>query len=139
MVAVLGRPVIFISVIGLVNRVLGLIAARVDIREGLTQRGEYSSSVWNNLLFSLHTLAVSMQRFVAELSTPIDRAEFEKCWRADPSVHDNQTKVEFVFAGSRVSAAVHTESESPWASASFHSTFSAAIRRLDRRCNVRWL
>jgi hypothetical protein len=80
-----------------------------------------------------------MQRFVAELSKAIDRADFEKCWRADPRVTDSNTKVEFVFTGSRVSAAVHSESESPWPSDNFHSTFSAAIRRLDRQCNVRWL
>jgi len=80
-----------------------------------------------------------MQRFVAELSTVIDRAEFEKCWHADPSVTETQAKVEFVFTGSRVSAAVDCGAANPWPSASFHSTFSAAIRRLDRRCNVRWL
>jgi hypothetical protein len=80
-----------------------------------------------------------MQRFVAELSTTIDRAEFEKYWHADPDVNDSQAKVEFAFAGTRVSAAVDCGLAKPWPSASFHSTFSAAIRRIDRRCNVRWL
>ena len=80
-----------------------------------------------------------MQRFVAELSTAIDRSEFEKYWHADPGVRENSAKVEFVFAGSRVSVAVDCGSAKPWPSAGFHSTFSAAIRRIDRRCNIRWL
>jgi hypothetical protein len=80
-----------------------------------------------------------MQRFLAELSAIIDPAAFEKCWHADPGVTGNQAKVQFVFAGSRVTAAVDCGLAQPWPSASFHSTFSAAIRRIDPRCNVRWL
>jgi hypothetical protein len=48
-------------------------------------------------------------------------------------------KVEFVFDGRRVSAAIDSDSSNQWPSANFHQTFSAAIRRLDRACNIRWL
>ena len=37
MIAVVGRPVILIAVIGVVDGVLGLIAAGVDIGKGLAQ------------------------------------------------------------------------------------------------------
>jgi len=80
-----------------------------------------------------------MQRFIAELTSPIERADFEKCWRESPSSDDAHPKVDFVFTGSRVSASVHSGSANPWPSANFHETFSATIRRLDRTCNVRWL
>lgn len=79
-----------------------------------------------------------MQRFVAELSSPIDKMDFERSWHSDLT-HNREPKVEFVFVGQRVSAVVHSDSETPWPSAGFHHTFSAAIRRLNRVCNVRWL
>jgi hypothetical protein len=79
-----------------------------------------------------------MQRFVAELSTPIDKAKFEISWLSDPALQA-EPKVEFVFAGQRVSAVVHSDLERGWPSASFHRSFSAAIRRLNHVCNVRWL
>ena len=79
-----------------------------------------------------------MQRFVAELSSPIDKAEFERSWHGDPAF-DKEPKVEFAFAGLRVSAIVHSDSGTPWPSSGFHSTFSAAIRRLNRVCNIRLL
>ena len=80
-----------------------------------------------------------MQRFVAELSTPIDKTDFERSWQSDQSLDDTQPKVEFAFAGCRVSALVHSKTSDQWPSASFHRTFSAAIRRLDGVCNIRWL
>lgn len=80
-----------------------------------------------------------MQRFVAELSNPIERTEFERSWSSDPSFNNTQPKVEFIFIGRRVSAVVHSDSLNQWPSASFHRTFSAAIRRLDQVCNIRWL
>jgi hypothetical protein len=85
-----------------------------------------------------HYEVVLMQRFVAELSTPIDKAEFEKSWQSDSALNP-EPKVEFAFAGKRVSVIVHTETTAQWPSASFHRSFSAAIRRLDGVCNVRWL
>jgi hypothetical protein len=84
------------------------------------------------------TKAALMQRFVAELSSPIDKTEFERSWHSDPALN-RETKVEFVFVAQRVSVVVHSDSEAQWPSASFHGTFSAAIRRLDRLCNIRWL
>jgi len=80
-----------------------------------------------------------MQRFVAELSLPIDKRDFEERWRADSVGNEKQPKVDFVFNGSRVSSAVHSDPSNVWPADSFHATFSATIRRLDRACNVRWL
>ena len=79
-----------------------------------------------------------MQRFVAELSSPVDKSEFERSWRSDSTL-DVEPKVEFVFAGRRVSVVVHSDSAAQWPSISFHRTFSAAVRRLDPICNIRWL
>jgi hypothetical protein len=79
-----------------------------------------------------------MQRFVALLSTPIDKSEFETSWNGDAALHGGR-KVEFDFTGQRVSVVVHSDPSTQWASASFHSSFSSVIRRLDRVCNVRWL
>jgi hypothetical protein len=64
--------------------------------------------------------------------------DFERSWHGDLT-HNRELKVEFVFVGQRVSAVVHSDSGSPWPSTGFHQTFSAAIRRLNRACNVRWL
>jgi hypothetical protein len=79
-----------------------------------------------------------MQRFVAELSHPIMRCDFEKSWNSERTLNA-EPKVEFVFAGRTVSSVVHSDVSSQWPSANFHQTFSAAIRRLDRACNIRWL
>jgi len=80
-----------------------------------------------------------MQRFVAELSVPIEKADFEKSWGSDDSRLDKQPKVDFTFSGRRVSAVIDSDSSERWLSASFYRTFSAAIRRIDSACNVRWL
>ena len=79
-----------------------------------------------------------MQRFMAELSTPVDKTAFERSWHSDPAL-SAQTRVEFVFVGQTVSAVVHSDFSAQWSPASFHETFSAAIRRLNRACNIRWL
>jgi hypothetical protein len=79
-----------------------------------------------------------MQRFVAQLSSPVDRTEFERSWHSDPALN-SEPKVEFAFTGTRVSAVVHSDTTGQWPSANFHQTFSAAIRRMNRTCNVRWL
>ena len=79
-----------------------------------------------------------MQRFMAQLSSPVDKAEFEKSWYSNPTLAI-EPKVEFVFAGKTVSAVVHSNDSLKWPSAGFHQTFSAAIRRLDSACNIRWL
>lgn len=80
-----------------------------------------------------------MQRFVAELSTPIEKADFERSWRSEQSLNDEQSKVVFTFDRRRVSAVIDSDSSERWASVSFYRTFSAAIRRIDRACNIRWL
>jgi hypothetical protein len=85
-----------------------------------------------------------MQRFIAELSRPIEKAEFERSWSSHESLdatqaNATQAKVEFAFDGRRVSAVVHSDSSHQWPSVSFRQSFSAAIRRLDGVCNVRWL
>jgi hypothetical protein len=81
-----------------------------------------------------------MQRFVAELSTVIEQAAFEQSWRNDPALDDTQkTNVDFAFDGRRVSALIDSDRLERWPSASFYRTFSAAVRRVDRSCNIRWL
>ncbi len=79
-----------------------------------------------------------MQRFMAKLSSPVDKAEFEKSWYSNPAL-TSEPKVEFAFAGQTVSAVVYSETLAQWPSVSFHQVFSAAIRRLNAACNVRWL
>ena len=37
-----------------------------------------------------------MQRFMAELSSPVDKAEFERSWHRDPTL-SHEPSVEFVF------------------------------------------
>jgi hypothetical protein len=80
-----------------------------------------------------------MQRFVAELSTVIEEAAFERSWRSDLSLQELQPKVKFAFSGRRVSAIVDSDLSERWTSSSFHGAFSAAIRRIDHACNIRWL
>jgi hypothetical protein len=79
-----------------------------------------------------------MQRFIAELSSTVDKTEFERSWQNDPTL-SYEPKVEFVFTGRTVSAVVHSDYAGQWSSASFHETFNAAVRRLNRACNIRWL
>lgn len=80
-----------------------------------------------------------MQRFVAELSASIEKADFERSWLSDPSLSGKQPNVEFTFDRRRISAVINSDSSAPWSSVSFHRTFSAAIRRIDGACNIRWL
>lgn len=79
-----------------------------------------------------------MQRFVAELSAPIEHADFERSWHSDESLN-GKPKVEFTFDHRRVLAVINSDASERWASASFYRTFSAAIRRIDDACNIRWL
>jgi hypothetical protein len=79
-----------------------------------------------------------MQRFMAQLSSPVDKAAFERSWRSDPAL-GAKPKVDFLFTGQTVSAMVDSDFAGEWPSASFHQAFSAAIRRLNRACNVHWL
>ena len=80
-----------------------------------------------------------MQRFIAELSAPIEKADFERSWHSDLSLGDQQPKVDFTFTGRRVSAVIDLDRSQQWASASFYRMFSAAVRRIDSACNIRWL
>lgn len=80
-----------------------------------------------------------MQRFIAELSTVVEKVAFERAWLSDQALNDSHPKVEFTFAGRRVSAVIDTNSAERWTTASFYRTFSAAIRRIDRACNIRWI
>lgn len=82
---------------------------------------------------------ISMQRFIAVLSNGVQQEAFTKSWLAE-STHDHpRTGVTFTFAGCRVTAVVNPDMSAPWTSASFHQAFSAAIRRVDSACNVRWI
>jgi hypothetical protein len=80
-----------------------------------------------------------MQRFVAELSAPIEKADFERSWHSDLSHSEKQPKVDFAFSGRRVSAVIDSDWSEQWVAASFYRTFSAAVRRIDSACNIRWL
>jgi hypothetical protein len=75
---------------------------------------------------------------MAELSSPVDQTEFERSWNSDPTL-SHEPRVEFFFVGQTVSAVVHSDFAGQWSLASFHETFNAAIRRLNRACNIRWL
>ena len=79
-----------------------------------------------------------MQTFIAEFSNLIDKAEFERSWQRDAVINSNFA-VQFRFDGRRISMMVESRSINHWQSDSFHQTFSAAIRRVDQNCNVRWL
>ncbi len=80
-----------------------------------------------------------MQTFIAELSTVIGEADFERSWRNEQSFNEKQPKVKFTFSGRRVSAVVDSQSSERWTSSNFHQFFSAAVRRVDQACNIRWL
>jgi hypothetical protein len=80
-----------------------------------------------------------MQRFVAELSAPIEKADFERSWHSDQSPGQEHPKVDFTFSGRRVSAVIDSDPSQQWTSANFYRTFSAAVRRIDNACNIRWL
>jgi hypothetical protein len=55
-----------------------------------------------------------MQRFMAEVSSPVDKAEFERSWHSDPTL-SHEPSVEFVFVGKTVSAVVHSDFAGQWA------------------------
>jgi hypothetical protein len=80
-----------------------------------------------------------MQRFVAELSAPIEQAAFEKSWHSDESLNGKRPQVEFTFDYRRVFAIINSDASERWVSTSFYRAFSAAVRRIDRNCNIRWL
>ena len=79
-----------------------------------------------------------MQRFIAELSNLVDYSAFEKSWQSD-TAKKPAFKVEFAFSDRRVSVTVHSDLPGEWPADDFYRIFTAAIRRIDRSCNVRWL
>ena len=79
-----------------------------------------------------------MQMFIAELSNPVDKTELEKSWQSDSAI-DPSFKVDFGVAGQRISITVESSQSDRWQSDSFHRTFSSAVRRVDGRCNIRWI
>jgi hypothetical protein len=79
-----------------------------------------------------------MQRFIAELSSAIEKDEFDSSWRSQATGRA-ELKVEFAFDGRRVSATIHSDADSPWESQSFRRAFSTVIRRINASCNVRWI
>ena len=80
-----------------------------------------------------------MQMFIAQLSTPIEKSDFETSWSSDPCPEGKRPKVQFTFAGRKVSAIIDSEASERWPAPSFYRAFSAAIRRIDSACNIRWL
>jgi hypothetical protein len=79
-----------------------------------------------------------MQRFIAELSSLIDKDAFHQCWQSDCVANPNYS-VDFGFDGRRVSVSIESTQADRWGSASFQRTFSSAVRRVDHNCNVRWI
>ena len=79
-----------------------------------------------------------MQRFIAELSSAIEKAEFDSSWQSEASARAD-LKVDFAFHGRRVSATIHSETDNTWESQSFRRAFSGAIRRINADCTVRWI
>jgi hypothetical protein len=79
-----------------------------------------------------------MQMFLAEVSNPIEKADFERSWGNDSAINPN-LKVTFLFTGRKISATVESGTEDRWQSEDFHRTFASAVRRIDRNCNIRWL
>ena len=79
-----------------------------------------------------------MQRFIAELSNPIDQIQFEKEWQSDSSI-DRSFTVGFTFSGRRVTIIIDSGRDAQWQSHDFHRTFSNIIRRLDQHCKIRWV
>lgn len=79
-----------------------------------------------------------MQRFIAELSSPINENAFDESWRSDSAANPNYS-VAFGFAGRRVSITIESKLADRWGSVSFQRTFSNAVRRVDQMCNVRWI
>ena len=80
-----------------------------------------------------------MQMFIAELSMAIEKAAFERSWCSVPAVDGDRRKIEFTFVGRKISAIIDSDSAERWPSASFYQAFSAAVHRIDRACNIRWL
>jgi hypothetical protein len=78
-----------------------------------------------------------MQVFVAVLSNPIDRAEFEKSWRLD-SAGDLFPDAGFTFAGRTISLKLGPGPAGRWQTESVHRAVSSAVRRVDQNCNIRW-
>jgi len=89
-------------------------------------------------LFALSGV-IFMQRFVAELSVAIEQAAFERSWHRDESLNGKHPTVEFTFEHRRVLAVINSDASERWVSTSFYRSFTAAVRRIDRSCNIRWL
>ena len=79
-----------------------------------------------------------MQRFIAELSSLIDKDAFDNSWQSDCVANPN-CSVRFGFDGRRVSISIESTQTDRWVSVSFQRTFSSAVRRVDHNCNVRWI
>jgi hypothetical protein len=79
-----------------------------------------------------------MQVFVAVLSNPIDRNEFEKSWRLD-GAGNLFLDAGFSFAGQKISVTLEPGPEGRWQTEMVHRRLSSAIRRVDQNCNIRWM
>ena len=79
-----------------------------------------------------------MQMFIAELSNLIDKGEFERSWDSDVSVNP-YLKVDFGFIGRRISITLEPGPAGRWQTDSVHQSISSAVRRVDPRCNIRWI
>ena len=60
-----------------------------------------------------------MQRFIAELSTPIEQAELERSWHCDELLNGKHPMVEFTFDRRRVRCSSIPTDRNDWVYASF--------------------
>ena len=79
-----------------------------------------------------------MQILIAELSNVIEQGELEKAWHSGDAINP-LLKVHFAFAGRRISIMLEPGPEGRWQTESVHRSFSSAVRRVDQRCNIRWI
>ena len=77
-----------------------------------------------------------MQMFMALLSSPIDQDAFEKAWRSDSG--GTFGGVKFAYAGLTISMELEPGPSGRWQTESVHHSVSDAVRRVDRKCNIRW-
>jgi hypothetical protein len=79
-----------------------------------------------------------MQRFIAELSNPMDQCQVEVAWKSCSGTHRSGNIV-FDVRGPRVTIVIDSKVDERWPTDDFYRTFTKAVRGLDKHCNIRWL
>jgi hypothetical protein len=79
-----------------------------------------------------------MQVFVAVLSNLIDQVEFQKSWHLD-CTGSLLRDAGFSFTGRKISLTLEPGPDGRWQTEIVHRTLSSAVRRVDQKCNIRWM